>query len=60
MYCMPARLLACCSVVQHSVWTNEFVPEAGTPEVQPVTPGGIGVDVSKFNANMTKQEAAHN
>ena len=46
---------------QHSVWTNEFVPEANTsPEVQPVTPGGIGVDVSKFNAKMTKQEAAHN
>merc|ERR1712129_411094 len=46
---------------QHSVWTNEHVPEANTsPEVQPVTPGGIGVDVSKFNAKMTKQEAAHN
>merc|ERR1719148_300026 len=46
---------------QHSVWTNEHVPEANTsPEVQPVTPGGIGVDVSKFNAKMTKLEAAHN
>merc|ERR1712194_456001 len=45
---------------QHSVWTNQFAPEAGTPEVEPVTPGGIGVDVSMFNSSMTKQEAAHN
>lgn len=57
---MPHHIV-CLLGSQHSVWTNEFVPEANTsPEVQPVTPGGIGVDVSKFNAKMTKQEAAHN
>jgi len=47
---------------QHSVWTNDLVPEAGKPSVAPVTPGGIGVDVSAFNFDntMTKQQAAHN
>jgi len=28
---------------QHALWTNEHVPDMGTPSVAPVTPGGIGV-----------------
>jgi len=32
---------------QHSVWTNDFVPEMGKPTNEPITPGGVGIDLSK-------------
>jgi ABC-type nitrate/sulfonate/bicarbonate transport system substrate-binding protein len=28
---------------QHSLWTNEHVPNMGTPNVSPLRPGGIGI-----------------